>query len=75
MLQILLRGTPKNSTPRIVDITSTETQIEPIIENNQDKRNQAKIVETQTEMLTTKKHDKDTQTIHIKEDLNQTNKP
>ena len=46
VLQILPRGTPETSTPRIVDITSTETQTEPIIENNQDKRNQGKTVET-----------------------------
>ena len=74
VFQILPRGTLKTSTPRIVDITSTETQTEPIIENNQNKRNQGKAVETQTEMHTTEKHNKDTQTAHIKEDLNQTNK-
>lgn len=39
------------------------------------KRNQGKIVETQTEMPTTEKQNKDTQCTHIKDDLNQTNKP
>lgn len=48
VLQILPRGTLETSTPRIVDIISTEAQTEPIIENNQDKRNQGKIVETRT---------------------------
>ena len=75
MLRILPRGTTETSTHRIVDITSTKIQIEPITENNHDKGNQGKIVETQTEMPTTEKHDKETQTEHIKEDLNQTNKP
>ena len=55
VLQILPRGTPETLTPRIVDITSTGTQTEPITENNQNKGNQCKIVETQTEMPTTKK--------------------
>ena len=55
MLQILPRGTPETSTPKIVDITSTETQTEIITENNQNRRNQGKIVETQTEIPTTEK--------------------
>ena len=74
-MQILPRGALETSTPRIVDITSNETQTVPIIENNQDKRGQGKTIETQTEMPATEKHNKYTQCTHIKEHLNQTNKP
>jgi len=37
VLQILPRGTPETSTPRIVDITSTDTQTKKITENNKNK--------------------------------------
>ena len=75
VLQILPRGTLETLTPRIVDITPNETQIDLIIENKQDKKDQGKTVETKIEILTTEKQDKDTQTAHIKEYLNQINKP
>ena len=55
VLQILPRGTTEISTHRIVDISYNETQIEPIIENNQNQGNQGKKVETQTEIPTTEK--------------------
>ena len=75
MLQILPRGTLETSTPKIVDITSTETETETIDDVNKNKRNQGKKIETHTEMPSTEKQDKNTQTAHVKEDLNQANKP
>lgn len=42
VLQILPKGTPETSNPKIVDITSTETQTKEINENNQNKEKSRK---------------------------------
>jgi len=57
VLQILPRGTPKTSIPKIVDITSTdtETQTKTITKINPNKGNPSKIVETRTELHCTQK--------------------
>ena len=74
VLQILPRGTQGTSSPKIVDITSTETQTETITQNIPNRSNQSKTAETQIELPSTKKQDKNVQTTFVKEDLIQTNK-
>lgn len=74
VLQILPRATPEASTPKIIDITSTETQTETITEINPNKGNQSKTTKTQTEFPSTEKQDKNTLTTFFMEDLIQTNK-
>lgn len=62
VLQILPRGTQEPYNPKIVDITSTETQTETITQTIPIKRIQNKTVGTQTELPNTEKEDKNKQT-------------
>ena len=66
VLEIIPRGTHETSNPKIVDITSSETQTETITQINPNKRIQNKTVDTQTEVPSTKKEDKNTQTTFSK---------
>jgi hypothetical protein len=62
VLQILPRGTQETSTPKIVDITSLKLKLKQLLKTFQIREIQNKTVETQTEMPSTEKEDKNTQT-------------
>jgi len=60
VLQILPRGTQETSSPKIVYITSVETQTETVSQTIPNKRIQNKTAGTQTKFPTTDKEDKTT---------------